>query len=107
LALLVLRSSAAFTAFALMLDWPLAGGVIGAIGIVNAGVMGWQLIGFGKLMHRIIEAVAKQAQLLPIEPKARARLEKRGWARGSAGKTVPLQATPHGSASTESPLARG
>jgi hypothetical protein len=107
LALLVLRSSAAFAAFALMLDWPLAGAVIGAIGIVNAGVMGWQLIGFGQLMHRIIEAVAKQARLMPIEPVARARPEKRRWVRGSARKAVPLQATPHGSAPSESPLARG
>jgi len=107
LALLVLRSSAALTAFALMLDWPLAGAVIGAIGIVNAGVMGWQLIRFGQLIHRIIEAVAKQAQLMPIEPKARARSEKRRWTRRSARKAVPLQATPHANAPTESPLVRG
>ena len=107
LALLVLRSSAVFAAFALMLGWPGAGAVIGAIGIVSAAVMGWQLIGFAQLMHRIIEAVAKQAQLIPIEPMARPRLEKRRWVRGSAGKAVPLQATPHGSAPTQSPLARG
>jgi hypothetical protein len=107
LALLVLRSSAAFAAFALMLDWPLAGAVIGAIGIVNAGVMGWQLIGFGQLMHRIVEAVAKQAQLMPVEPMVRARLEKRRWVRGSVRTAVPLQAKPHASAPTESPLARG
>src|SRR5439155_27115629 len=107
LALLVLRSSAALAAFALMLGWPLTGAVIGAIGIVNTGVMGSQLIGFGRLMHRIIEAVAKQAQLMPIESMARARSEKRGWVRGSARKAVPLLTAPHGSAPTESPLARG
>src|SRR5207253_4440978 len=49
LALLVLRSSAAFAAFALMLGWPLAGAMIGAFGIVSGGVIGWQLIGFGQL----------------------------------------------------------
>src|SRR6202022_4968305 len=92
LALLVLRSSAVFPAFALMLGWPGAGAVIGAIGIVSAAVMGWQLIGFAQLMHRIIEAVAKQAQLIPIEPMARPRLGKRRGARGSAGEAVPLQA---------------
>jgi O-antigen biosynthesis protein len=107
LALLVLRGSAALAACALMLGWPFVGAAIGASGIVIAGVMGWQLIGFGRLMHRIIEAVAKQAQLMPIEPMARARLEKRRWVRGSARKAVSLQATPHGSAPTESPLARG
>jgi O-antigen biosynthesis protein len=107
LSLLVLRSSAAFAAFALMLGWPLAGAVIGTIGIVNAGVMGWQLIGFGQLMHPIIETVAKQVQLLPIEPMARTGLEKRRWVRASASKTAPLQATPHASAPTQSPLARG
>jgi hypothetical protein len=69
--------------------------------------MGWQLIGFGQLMHRIVEAVAKQAQLMPIEPMVRARLEKRRWVRGSVRTAVPLQATPHASAPTESPLARG
>jgi hypothetical protein len=58
-------------------------------------------------MHRIIEAVAKQAQLMPIEPMDRARLEKRRWVRGRARKAVPLQATPPGSAPTQSPLARG
>jgi hypothetical protein len=88
-----------------MLDWPLVGAAVGATGVVNAGVMGWQLSGFGQLMHRIIEAVAKQAQLMPIEPMARARLEKHRWVRGSARKAVPLQATPHGSAPTEAPFA--
>jgi hypothetical protein len=53
-------------------------------------------------MHRIIEAVAKQVQLMPIEPMARARSEKRRWVRGTVRK-----ATPHGGAPTESPLARG
>jgi hypothetical protein len=106
LALLVLRGSAASAAFALMLDWPLVGAAIGATGVVSAGVMGWQLIGFGQLMHRIIEAVAtKQARLMPLEPVARARLEKRRWVRGSARNAVPLEATPRGAAPTESRFA--
>jgi hypothetical protein len=67
--------------------------------------MGWQLIGFGQLMHRIIEALAKQTQLMPLEPVARARLEKRRWVRGSARNAVPLEATPRGAAPTEAPFA--
>jgi hypothetical protein len=111
-ALFVLRSSAALTAFALMLDWPLAGAVIGAVGVTNAGVMGWQLIGFGRLMHRIIEAVAEQARLMPLEPVARARPETQRRVRGAAKSADPPEAASHGVAShgaapTESPLMRG
>ena len=36
--------------------------------------MGCQLVGFGRLMHRIIEAVAKQARLVPVEPVAKTLL---------------------------------
>jgi O-antigen biosynthesis protein len=104
-ALFLLRSSAALTAFALMLGWPLAGAVIGAIGVANAAVMGWQLIGFGRLMHRIIEAVAEQARLMPLEP-ARAGPETRKRARGSAKSADPPEAALHGAAPTGSPLAR-
>jgi hypothetical protein len=107
LALLVLRSSGVFAAVALMLGWPLAGGLIGAIGIVGAGVMGGQLIGFGQLMHRIIEVVAKQAALMPIAPMASVRLAKRRWVLGSARNVAALDTTAHTTAPTESPLARG
>jgi O-antigen biosynthesis protein len=105
--LFVLRSSAALTAFALMLGWPLAGAVIGAAGVVNAGVVGWQLIGFGQLMHRIIEAVAKHARLMPLEPVARARPEKRKRLLSSAEAADQLDAVTHRAAPTGSPLARG
>ena len=64
------RSCAALTAFALILDWPLPAAVIGGLGLLNLGVMGCQLVGFGRLMHRIIEAVAKQARLIPVESVA-------------------------------------
>lgn len=70
-AVLLLRGSAALTAAALILGWPLTAAAIGAAGIVNAGAMGWQLISFGRLMHRILETVAKQARLIPVEPIAR------------------------------------
>jgi len=70
-ALFLLRSCAAVTAFALILGWPLTAAVMGAIGLLNSGVMSWQLVRFGGLMHRIIEAVAKQACLVPVEPLER------------------------------------
>jgi hypothetical protein len=41
---------------------------IGMAGLVNIGVIGGQLVGFGRLMHRIVETVAKQARLVPLEP---------------------------------------
>jgi hypothetical protein len=36
-----------------------------------SGIVGWQLVGFGRLMHRIVEAVAGQAGLVPVEPLPR------------------------------------
>ena len=32
------------------------------------GLIGWRLVTFGRLMHRIIEAVARQTKLMPAEP---------------------------------------
>ena len=69
--LFLLRSSAGLTAVAMILGWPLTAAAIGATGLINAGVMSWQLISFGRLMHRIIEAVANQVRLVPVEPLAR------------------------------------
>ena len=43
----------------------------GAAGLLNSGVIVCQLIGFGRLMHRIVEAVAKQSHLIPVESVAR------------------------------------
>ena len=67
LALFLLRGYAALTAFALILGWPIVAAVAGGVGMVNIGAMGWQLVDFGRLMHRIVETVAKQARLLPLE----------------------------------------
>jgi glycosyltransferase involved in cell wall biosynthesis len=73
-ALFLMRSCAALTAFALILGWPLTAAAIGSVGLINLAVVGFQLIGFGRLMHRIIEAVAKQVRLVPVEPAARTPL---------------------------------
>jgi O-antigen biosynthesis protein len=72
-AVFLLRGYAVLTAFALMLGWPIAAAVVAALGFVNFIVMGAKLAGFARLMHRIIEAVAKPAALIPVEPQAEAR----------------------------------
>ncbi len=73
-ALFLMRSCAALTAFALILGWPVTAAAIGSVGLISLAVVGCQLVGFGRLMHRIIEAVAKQARLVPVEPVARTPL---------------------------------
>ena len=67
----LLRACAALTAARLILGAPLAAVIFFALGVVNLGVIGWRLVTFGRLMHRIIEAVARQARLVPVEPIAR------------------------------------
>ena len=59
---------------------------------MNLGVIGWQLVTFGRLMHRIIEAVARQARLMPAEPIAAARAADRRAAHGltaRAARAIP------------------
>jgi hypothetical protein len=75
LALFLLRGYAALTAFALILGWPLVAAVVAGMGMVNIGAVGWQLVDFGRLMHRIVETVAKQARLAPLE----AAWTRRAW----------------------------
>jgi glycosyltransferase involved in cell wall biosynthesis len=70
LGLVLLRAYAALAAGSLILGAPLAALVFVAIGIANFGVIFWQLVKFGRLMHRIVEAVARQARLMPAEPIA-------------------------------------
>jgi len=66
----LLRSYAVATAFALILGWPFAAAAIGAAGLANLAVIFYRLVGFGWLMHRIVETIAKPAGLLPTEPRA-------------------------------------
>jgi glycosyltransferase involved in cell wall biosynthesis len=74
LAQVLLRSYAALAAGSLILGAPVAALVFLAIGIANFGVIGWRLVTFGRIMQRIIEAVASQARLLPAAPVAAAAL---------------------------------
>ena len=64
----LMRGCAALTASALILGWPLAAVATGAAGLAGLATMSWQLVEFARLMHRIVEAVAGQAQLIAIEP---------------------------------------
>ncbi len=68
LARVLLRCYAALGAGSLILGAPVAAAIFFAVALVNFGVIGWQLAIFGRLMHRIIEAVARQARLMPAEP---------------------------------------
>ncbi|HVC56767.1 MAG TPA: glycosyltransferase [Stellaceae bacterium] len=68
LARALLRGYGALAAASLILGSPVAALVFCGVGAVNLGVIGWQVMSFGRLMHRIIEAVARQAELLPAEP---------------------------------------
>ena len=71
LARVLLRACAAITAAGLILGSPIVAMIFLLLGVVNLGVVGWQLATFGRLMHRIIEAVAQQAQLMPADPIGR------------------------------------
>jgi GT2 family glycosyltransferase len=68
LARTLLRFYAALVAASLILGAPIAGLIFFAIAAANIGVIGWQLIAFGRLMHRVVEAVARSAGLMPAGP---------------------------------------
>jgi O-antigen biosynthesis protein len=72
-ALFLWRGYALLTALALLLGWPVAAAVLAVAGLVNLLVMGARLAVFARLMHRIIEAVAKPAGVIPVEPRRDAR----------------------------------
>src|SRR3954454_8672512 len=74
LGLVLLRAYAALAAGSLILGAPVVAAIFFAAGLVNLGVIFWQLATFGRLMHRIVEAVARHARLLPAEPIARPAL---------------------------------
>ena len=70
----VTRLYAGLTAAALILGSPEAAAAVCAVAVANLAVIGWQLATFGGLMHRIIEAVAGHAGLIPVAPIARTPL---------------------------------
>jgi O-antigen biosynthesis protein len=68
LANVLLRCCAAATAAALIFGWLVAALAIAAAGLFAVTAMSRQLFGFARLMHRIIEAVARQARLTALPP---------------------------------------
>src|SRR5476649_3743 len=67
----VMRSYAVAAAVALIADVPVAASVIGVVGVAHFGLIAYQTWVFGGLMHGIIDAVALQARLKPIEAATR------------------------------------
>jgi len=68
LGLTLLRGYAAVIALCLVLGAPTAALVVLALALINGGVIGYRLLTFGRLMHRIVEAVARHSKLHPAEP---------------------------------------
>jgi O-antigen biosynthesis protein len=62
----VLRAYALATAAALILDAPVLATFIGIVGLAHGAIIANRTIEFGRLMHRIVETVARREQLLPV-----------------------------------------
>jgi O-antigen biosynthesis protein len=66
LSAVILRTYAAATAAALILDTPAVAAVVGILGLAHGALIGFRTVEFGRLMGRIIETVAKQSGLTPV-----------------------------------------
>ncbi len=62
----VLRAYAIATAAALILDAPGWATVVGLLGVAQSALIAYRTIEFGRLMHRIVETVAKRQNLVPV-----------------------------------------
>lgn len=63
----VLRAYAIATAAALILDAPGWATVVGLLGIAQSALIAYRTVEFGRLMHRIVETVAKRQNLSPVK----------------------------------------
>jgi GT2 family glycosyltransferase len=63
----VLRAYAVLTAAALILDAPVWAAIIGILGIVNAVMIAYRTVEFGRLMHRIVDTIAQRLHLTPVK----------------------------------------
>ncbi len=70
----ILRAYAVLAAGSLILGEPAVAIAIGLVGLGHFAFIAQRTTAFGGLMHRIIEAVAKQAQLTPVAPASRSAL---------------------------------
>jgi GT2 family glycosyltransferase len=64
----VMRGYAIGTAGALILDAPIAATLIGVAGLAHGALIAQRTVAFGRLMHRVIETVAKHEALTPVLP---------------------------------------
>jgi hypothetical protein len=62
----VLRLYAGATAVALIVGAPVPAAIIATVGLANFGYIADQTWRFGKIMNRVIDEVARKAQLLPM-----------------------------------------
>jgi O-antigen biosynthesis protein len=65
----ILRGYAAATAAALILDAPAAAAAIGAVGLLQGALIAFRTVEFGRLMHAIIETVARSQGVSPLAPE--------------------------------------
>jgi len=63
----VLRGYAVLTAAALILDAPGWAAVVGVTGIAQGALIAYRTIEFGRLMHRIVETIARRQNLTPVK----------------------------------------
>ncbi len=70
----VLRGYAVALAAALILHVPAAATVIGALGLAQSALVAYRTLEFGRLMHGIIETVAKHVELTPVAPAGEASI---------------------------------
>jgi GT2 family glycosyltransferase len=82
LSAVILRTYAAATAAALILDIPAVAAVVGILGLAHGALIGFRTVEFGQLMGRIIETVAKQSGLTPVA----------GASDGAAAADIPRAA---------------
>jgi hypothetical protein len=68
LARVLMRAYTALAAASLILGAPAVAVLFVAAALINLAVIGCHLVTFGRLMHRIIEAVARHAALMPADP---------------------------------------
>jgi hypothetical protein len=74
LAVFVLRAFAVATAAALILNAPATAAAVGGAGLGLGALIAHRTIQFGRLMHRIIETVARQEALVPVKRASEAAL---------------------------------
>ncbi len=64
----VLRGYALAVAAALIFGAPVPAAVVGVIGLAHGALIALRTVGFGRLMHHIIETVARREALVPVRP---------------------------------------